>query len=242
MECFMSFGKTCFIIMAIGDQLDAQGNVIVTQQKLREDYDLIIKEAIIKASPGMEVVRADDVFNPGTMSTDIMMRIMKSDFVIADITYPNPNVFYELGLRHACKPGTIIIKNETVNNNVPFDISHLRHFKYTTDVKGLNKLSSDIKSVFDYFKGKDSVTDNHFLETAKIIEFAYPSYKRDEVIKEEDVMLKIFQNQELMNIFLRHSRGEDVSQEEMLNAFMKDPEIAELFIKEMVQKGSISFK
>jgi len=239
----MAKKKTCFIIMAIGDQYDSQGNVIVTQEKLREDYDLVIKEAILKADKNIEVVRADDVYNPGTMSTDIMMRIMKSDLVIADITYPNPNVFYELGLRHACKSGTIIIKNNSIENNVPFDISHLRHIKYDTDLKGLNKFSRDLKSLFSLFDQQQPDTDNHFLETAKIIEFEYPSYKRkEEDVKEEDVLLKIMQSQDLLNLFVRQSSGEEVSQGEIVQTLMKEPEIARMFLKGMVQKGAISFK
>lgn len=238
----MSLKKTCFIIMAIGDQLDAKGNIIVTKDKLREDYDLVIKEAILKADPGIEVVRADDVYNPGTMSTDIMMRIMKSDYVIADITYPNPNVFYELGLRHACKAGTIIIKNKDVKNNVPFDISHLRHLEYTSDIKGLNNLSEGIRNSFNCFNDKEFKTDNHFLETAKVIEFEYPLFRKEDVVNEEDVMFKLLQNKELIDLFFRQSNGDDVPQEELYKALMTDPEIAKLFIKGMVQKGGISFK
>lgn len=66
----------------------------------------------MKARPNLEIVRADEVAFPGTMTTDIITRIMHSDYVIADVSYPNPNVFYELGLRHACRVGTIIIKDK----------------------------------------------------------------------------------------------------------------------------------
>lgn len=236
----MSDNKTCFIIMAIGDQFDSSGSVLVKKEKLREDYDLIIKEAIKKAYHNVDVIRADDVHNPGTMSTDIMMRIMKSDFVIADISYPNPNVFYELGLRHACKAGTLIIKNKEVVTNTPFDISHLRHIEYTTDVKGLNKLTTDIKNGLACFFNEKQDTDNHFLETAKIIEFEYPKYKKDS-IREEDVFFNMLQNKEMMQLFLKEKNGEAVSQEEIFSALMKDPDSAKAFLKGMAQKGSISF-
>ena len=33
-------------------------------------------------------------------------------YVIVDITYPNPNVFYELGIRHAISPRTILIREQ----------------------------------------------------------------------------------------------------------------------------------
>ena len=100
--------KTCFVIMAIGSQ-NHDGETI-DSSVLKQKYNDLIKEAILKADPSLDVVRADEISAPGTMSTDIITRIMHSDIVVADITYPNPNVFYELGLRHACRAGTIIIK------------------------------------------------------------------------------------------------------------------------------------
>lgn len=56
-------GETCFIIMAIGDQ--NYENVKVTAKDLRNKYDDLIKEAIKKARPGLEVTRADDIALPG---------------------------------------------------------------------------------------------------------------------------------------------------------------------------------
>ena len=92
-------------------------NNIIEEEQLRNKYNNLIKEAILKAYPDLEVTRADEVSAPGTISTDIITRIMHSDIVIADITYPNPNVFYELGLRHACKSGTILIKEKNFHTN-----------------------------------------------------------------------------------------------------------------------------
>src|SRR5689334_7551053 len=94
---------TCFAMTAIGDQ--EHDGVKITAHELRRRYDDLIKEALQRADPDLDIVRADDVANAGTITTDIVTRIMHSDLVVADVTYPNPNVFYELGLRHACKTG-----------------------------------------------------------------------------------------------------------------------------------------
>ena len=92
--------RTCFVVMPIGDQ--DVGNIKVAASELKAKYDDLIKEAIAKANPLLEVVRADEVSGPGMITSDIITRIMHSDLVVVDVTYPNPNVFYELGLRHAC--------------------------------------------------------------------------------------------------------------------------------------------
>ena len=95
--------------MAIGEQ--SHDGTTVSAKELRSHYDDLIKEALLKARPNLEITRADDVAAPGAITSDILTRIMHSDLVVADVTYPNPNVYYELGLRHASKNGTVIIRD-----------------------------------------------------------------------------------------------------------------------------------
>src|ERR1700693_1350859 len=98
--------QSCFVIMPIGDQKFAGYEVSASDLKSR--YSDLIREAILKARPNLDVIRADEAPSPGGITTDIFERLMRADYVVVDITYPNPNVFYELGIRHACRPGTIL--------------------------------------------------------------------------------------------------------------------------------------
>jgi len=54
---------TCFVIMPIGDQ-HVEG-AEVSSQELRRLYDDLIREALVKARPDLQVVRADDIAAPG---------------------------------------------------------------------------------------------------------------------------------------------------------------------------------
>jgi hypothetical protein len=54
---------------------------------------------------------------------------MFCDFAVADLSFANANVFYELGIRHALKPYTTISIFET-NTKLPFDTAPLRTFPY----------------------------------------------------------------------------------------------------------------
>ncbi len=143
--------NTCFVIMPIGTQ--TLGDTTISEQQLREKYDFIIKNALLKANPNLNVIRADEELNPGSISNDIFTKLMHAEFVVADITYPNPNVFYELGIRHAIKPGTILIR-EKVNFSIPFDISHLRYIEYTQELSGMDNLSKQLKRNFEFYKKK----------------------------------------------------------------------------------------
>ena len=47
---------------------------------------------------GYEAVRADEIAEPGSITSQIMQRIFDDDLVVADLTDHNPNVFYELSV------------------------------------------------------------------------------------------------------------------------------------------------
>lgn len=165
--------KSCFVIMPIGDQEYAFAKV--TSRELRERYDDFIKEALLKARPGLGVVRGDESDSPGTITTDILTRLMHSDYVVADITYPNPNVFYELGIRHACRLGTVLLKDRD-GPPLPFDVSHMRYIPYEYTPSGLKTLVTDLQGHLDWIDNNAGAPDNAFQELAKLTQYKFLSY------------------------------------------------------------------
>lgn len=77
---------------------------------------------------GYIVVRADTLTGNDVMQ-DVIQMLREADIVIADLTDMNPNVFYELGLRQAVKGKCINIICDN-GDELPFDISHHRAYKY----------------------------------------------------------------------------------------------------------------
>ena len=112
--------KKCFIISPIGN-LD-------TPESERNDQvrDYIIKEAM--GTLGYQAIRADEIDEAGSITSQIMQHIFEDDLVVADLTDRNPNVFYELAVRHATrKPFVQIIKE---NQTIPFDVQGMRLIFY----------------------------------------------------------------------------------------------------------------
>ena len=74
-------------------------------------------------------MRADaDIFGTGKIIDQIWSGINGAKVLVAELTSPNPNVFYELGLPHALqKPVVLVSSNEP---DVPFDLKHIRVFYY----------------------------------------------------------------------------------------------------------------
>ena len=93
----------------------------------------IIAPAVERA--GLEPIRADEEKIGGTIHKPMFERLMLCHYAVADITGANPNVFYELGIRHAMRPrSTVIVFGE--GTVLPFDIALVRGIAYKTDGAG----------------------------------------------------------------------------------------------------------
>ena len=84
-----------------------------------------IKDDVVAAGldVGVEIDRADDIFDRGVILDQIFRAIDEADVVVAVCTGRNPNVFFEMGYawRHH-KP--ILIAHDT--EDLPFDVQHFR--------------------------------------------------------------------------------------------------------------------
>ena len=80
-----------------------------------------------------DVVRADQISSPGMISGQVVEHLLHSGLVIADLSFHNPNVFYELALRHAIgKPTVHLIRS---GDSIPFDLKDFRTITIDTNDK-----------------------------------------------------------------------------------------------------------
>jgi hypothetical protein len=110
------FDKTCFYITPIGDENSDE----------RQHADFIMSYIIEPAVKefGLKVVRADKMGKPGMIGKQVVEHILKSRLVIADLSFHNPNVFYELCLRHTTRLPTVQIIRAV--DKIPFDLNQYR--------------------------------------------------------------------------------------------------------------------
>ena len=90
-------------------------------------------------------LRGDDIFRPTDILDDIWSGLMQSDFVIADITGNNANVFYELGMAHALGKPVLILTQDI--DEVPFDLKSRRILHY--DVNDQESLQADLSGTLE---------------------------------------------------------------------------------------------
>jgi len=119
----------CFVLMPFGKKTDAAGRVT--------NFDSVYQKVIAPAveAAGLEPIRADDEKIGGTIHKPMFERLMLCHYAVADITGANPNVFYELGIRHALRPRSTVILF-VAGTVIPFDVALVRGIAYRTDGAG----------------------------------------------------------------------------------------------------------
>lgn len=164
--------KLCFVIMPFS------ATKRCTTEEWTEIFENIHKPAINGSRLGYNCERSE--IRTGAFIKDILMQLNQADVVLADLTDMNPNVFYELGVRHTLRTRTILV-SQTMDD-VPSDLKQYGVITYNTTPNGvteykkeISKILKDIRNnpdrqdnpVSDYLNLKTIVTD---LSEAKTIE------------------------------------------------------------------------
>ncbi|MGG1480444.1 hypothetical protein ABE402_05840 [Bacillus smithii] len=117
--------KKCFVITPIGP------NDSAIRKRSDQVYKYIIVPCVEKFGYKQEnIIRADKISKPGAITHQIIDHVINADLVVADLTEQNPNVFYELAIRHAIRKPYVQICD--INTELPFDIQNQRtiYFDY----------------------------------------------------------------------------------------------------------------
>lgn len=145
-----------FVAMPFGVKQDSQGNAI--------DFNRVYTELIQPAlqAAGLEVFRADEEERAGDIRTDMFQELLLADLVVADLTIDNPNVWYELGVRHALRArGVVLISGGRVPT--AFDLYTDRKLRYSIKETGPDpssieqdkaKLSDMVKVTLESWHGR----------------------------------------------------------------------------------------
>ncbi len=127
--------KECFFISPIGEE----------GSDVRKRADGVLNFVVRKAATelGLETVRADHISKPGHITLQVIEHVMQAGAVVADLTGLNPNVFYELAIRHAVKKPVVLMAEK--GTKLPFDIAQMRTiFIDSTDLGSADECRSAI--------------------------------------------------------------------------------------------------
>jgi hypothetical protein len=101
-------------------------------EELNSFYKSYIKD-YLNSELQIDIYRADDFNDNDIIIETIYNQIEQSEFIIADTSHPNKNVFFEFGYAAAKDKEIITIQNTEIEQNLFFDRVHIRTIFYSSD-------------------------------------------------------------------------------------------------------------
>jgi len=95
------------------------------------------------------VSRGDSIVRVGDLSTNVWWKITQAGLIVADVSVPNPNVYYEIGLADALGKSVFLFKQDAVT--LPADFSGIHYYTYDLNdlATGRRKLAGELKKWAD---------------------------------------------------------------------------------------------
>jgi tetratricopeptide (TPR) repeat protein len=119
----LSIKPHAFVAMPFGQKPGPDGAPV----DFNRVYQELIKPALEAA--GMFAFRADEEIQPGDIRVDMFQELLIADLVVVDLSIDNPNVWYELGVRHALRArGVVLISGGHATK--AFDVYTDRKLRY----------------------------------------------------------------------------------------------------------------
>jgi hypothetical protein len=127
----IALDQECFFVAPIGDE----------GHEIRRRSDGVLRFIVGRAAEelGLKAVRADEIATPGQITLQVIDHILGARTVVADLTGRNPNVFYELAIRHAARLPVALIVDRN-DPPLPFDIGQMRAIRFDhTDLESADQ-------------------------------------------------------------------------------------------------------
>ncbi|MER7272050.1 hypothetical protein ABT344_27545 [Micromonospora carbonacea] len=135
----------CFVIGPIGNKHAEYGTPERdAYEEALEVFDKVIKPAC--KAVDLDPVRADQIAVPGEITEQVFRRLLEDEVVIADLSGGNPNVMYELGLRHTTNKLTVQIGEY---GQLPFDVNSIRTILFSRSERGLIDARKELQKALE---------------------------------------------------------------------------------------------
>lgn len=234
--------KVCFMITPIGKE----------GTDVRKNADEVLEYIVepVCKNYGYSVVRADRMANSGLITKAIIEQIITADLVIADLTGNNPNVFYELAIRHSYrKPAIQIVKGDI---DIPFDVSNMRTISYDTTLSGANTAKKEIEAMLTAIEKGEKV-HNPVSEVSTLLNLSENSTEENaeilstlllEVQKIPDNLKALESNIETRFSQMLSAFIETIKNEQVGSTIKPEDKMLEIFMNKLLenpQKGMQSF-
>jgi len=165
--------KRCFFVTPIGDPGSPE----------RQRADWVFHYVIEPAAEENELRadRADLMLGSSMIGTNIFRALSEAEICVADMTGLNPNVLYEMGVRHSLRKPIIHIAQS--GTRLPFDTApHMTHFYELSDYSSMNDLCRNMSDEMGHVLSADYEVSNPFTQALGTIQISKSGDPKDQLV------------------------------------------------------------
>lgn len=160
--------KRCFVIMPFSETTGKHDEAYWTNF-----FTKFIKVSVEKVGYACSRSKAQ----PANIIKDVLTELLNADLVLSVLTDYNENVWYELGIRHALRRGTIMIIEE--GQKLPFDISQYGVIHYEDSISGASDFEKQLYSYIMRIQNSQDADSPAFEFLEKMTEKDYNQQLQD---------------------------------------------------------------
>lgn len=186
--------KDCFIITPIGG----------SSSDTRRETDGLTKSVLtpVLEAHGFKPIPAHEITETGSISRQMMQHLLQDELVIANLTSLNPNVMYEVGVRHCSRKPLIVIAR--TGTKLPFDLNDERTVFYENDIAGTEELKDQLEAMIPSAI-KDSKPDNPVYRVVEVDLIQLPEGTPDAMVLADKRFSLIEKQLDDIQLAIRHS-------------------------------------
>ena len=161
--------RLCYIIMPFSEHAG------IDEEEWNSAYKDIFKPAIEGSGLKYRCERSE--ISAGAFTKEIVENMKNAHLVLADITGLNGNVMWELGVRHALSPRTVmVVREDAFDESMISDLKSYGVHTYKNNGSGITDFKKRIKETLKKIENDPDKSDNPVFDFLKIVHNLYCNY------------------------------------------------------------------
>lgn len=154
----------------------------ISERKWTDTYNELFKPAIEEA--GLDYTCIRSTIRNGSFTKDILQNLKNARVVLADVSGTNPNVMWELGVRHTFSRRTImVVRKDMSAERIISDLKNYGVIDYTlSPLRKVNQFKMRVKELLEGIENEPDRNDSPVFDFFKDEEIILSSQEKNKII------------------------------------------------------------